>query len=102
MNAAWACVTLTPARGAGIAGTPHRPVEEPGWWRQHAEQPLAGVDRGAVEYPGEELGRAAQALALPGGLPERGPALRSQVCLNEGQGAVLLVLHMCGQRAGQR
>src|SRR3982074_2525675 len=82
-----------PTRGAGVAGTPHSPVKEAGGRGQHAEYPLAGVGRRAVEHPGEELRGAPQSLALPGGLPECSPAVWAQVCLDEGQCVVFLVLH---------
>src|SRR5450755_415230 len=91
-----------PAGGVSVARTPYRPVQEPGRWRQQAEHPLAGVGRGAVEHPGEQLRAAPQALALPGCLPERGPAAGSQVRVDQRQGVVFLVVHVRGQACGQR
>src|SRR5258708_33926327 len=81
-----------PTRGAGVAGTPHSPVEEAGGRGQHAEYPLAGVGRRAVAHPGEELGGAPQSLPLPGALPESSPAVRARVSRDEGRSVALLVL----------
>src|SRR6266702_139019 len=79
---------IPPGRGGGREG-------------EHAENPFAGAGRRAVEHPGEELGAAPQALALADCLPERGPALGAQVCLDERQCLGLFVFHVAGQRIGQ-
>src|SRR5258708_8518787 len=87
-----------PARGAGIAETPYRPVEEPGGCGQPAEHSFAGLGRRAIEYPGKEFSRSPQALPRPDRLDEPGPALRPQTRLDKRERLVLLVLHVSPQR----